>query len=286
MVSMTTTIDTGKKGLVKSANLHIDGRCNYRCKHCIAQDLVHKNVKPEKWAPVLSYLKSEGITKVNIVGGEPMMYPHIYELCEQVHSMGFTTSIVTNGSLLNDEKLKKLSESVDWIGLSIDSPDEQDEIALGRHKKGLNHIEHVVEIADAAHELGMKVKLNITVIKSSWNKDFRPLIERIGAERVKVFRALAVDGVNSKNAEEWLITDEQFKTMRELHEGMKNIVFEDNSEMISSYLMFDPLARCRLNDGKGVPFIPFEELQRRGIDDVVDTEGYEKRKGNYNWGSA
>lgn len=238
---------------------------------------------PDGWGSILEHLRSIGITKINLAGGEPMLYPYLYELCDIVKSLGFTLSIVTNGSLITMENFGKLAQYIDWLGLSIDSPDEEDEILVGRHCSGVNHLEHVTELAELAHELGIKVKLNITVLRQSWNKDFRKIIRMIRPDRIKVLRALTLKNANDDRPDTWSITDGQFEAFRKRHEGIPNIVFEDNSDMIGTYLMFDPIGRWTVNTGGEKRFLSFEQFVRDGPGSLLNIDGYYRRNGAYKW---
>ena len=269
---------------VRSANIHVEGACNYDCAHCFSRCLAKQRKTPNEWIGHLEHLKSIGITKINLAGGEPMMYPYIFEMCELIKSMGFTVSIVSNGSLIDEDSIKRLSKTVSWIGLSIDSPDEEDEISIGRHSKNKNHLEHIIQVADWAHENGMKVKLNITVIRQSWYKDFRAIIERIRPERIKAFRALTLKDSNDDRPDTWSVSKEKYADFKRRHDGITGIVFEDNSDMIGSYVMFDPLGRWMVNNDGIERFLPFEQFCREGLESMVDVDRYYGRNGFYKWG--
>ena len=64
-------------------------------------------MKPKGWTAVLEHLESIGITKINLAGGEPVLYPFLSELVDLIRSFGFTVSIVSNGSLIDEVFLKK-----------------------------------------------------------------------------------------------------------------------------------------------------------------------------------
>ena len=53
-------------------------------------------------------LKAAGVSKVTFVGGEPFMHPHLDELIMAAKHAGLVTSVVTNGSLLDAQRLLKL----------------------------------------------------------------------------------------------------------------------------------------------------------------------------------
>lgn len=268
---------------IRSANIHVIGLCNYRCEHCFDRCLTHKYLAPEEWMPVLNYLRDSGIEKVNIAGGEPFLYPHLDEMCILLKSMGFKVSIVSNGSKIREEWLERMNKYVDWLGLSIDSPDEEDEILIGRNSRGNQHLENIRRVASAAHRNGIRVKINITAVRRSIGKDFRRFLESVSPDRVKVFRALTLKGANDDIPDTWSVTDEQFAAFKERHKDCPNIVFEDNDDMISSYLMFDPMGRWMVDSGGEKRFLPFDQLLRDGLENEVDVSRYYGRNAVYDW---
>lgn len=267
----------------KSANIHIYGRCNYSCDHCFDRRLTRHYLKPDDWAEILIFLKEYGVEKINLAGGEPMLYPFLDQMCYLVKGMGFKLSIVSNGSRITEEWISKMEGVVDWIGLSIDSPDEEDEILIGRRCNGNNHLDNVVMVSEMAHRHGIKVKLNITVVRKSWMKDFKPFIEKVNPDRIKCFRALTLKGANDDRPDTWSITDKQFADFRTRHGSIKNIVFEDNDDMVASYIMFDPKGRWMVDSGYEKRFIEFEVVRREGFDSEVDIARYIGRNAVYDW---
>ena len=268
---------------VLSANLHVVGDCDYGCQFCMDRCLTRKYMKPEGWTPILEYLKKIGVTKINLAGGEPTMYPFLEEIVDLIRSYGFTVSIVSNGSLIDSDFLKRFVGRISWIGLSVDSPDEEDEIRIGRHCEGVNHIEHVKEISKEAESLGYNIKLNITVTRDSWSKDFRPLIKEMNPKRIKAFRVLTLKNANDDVEDTWSITDDQFYAFIENHAGIEGMVFEDNNDVIDTYLMFDPLGRWMTDSNYTKSFLPFEQLIRDGLDSILDVKGYYARNAVYDW---
>ena len=271
---------------IRSVNIHINGACNYRCKFCFARNLVREIKTPEQWEPILRELGSMGIEKVNLAGGEPTMYPWFPEICKLIKELGFTLSVVTNGSRIDSAMIEKMKGTVDWIGLSIDSPCNEVEKKIGRQCKGIDHIANVIKVADMARAASIKVKLNITVVRQSWNSDFTGIIKRTAPERVKAFQVLKVEGENENTFDECSVTHEQWLSFTSRHENIvlengEKMVFEGGDAMIDSYLMLDPIGRIMRNSGNKQSFIPFEGLE--SLDDVVDSEKYVGRGGRYDW---
>lgn len=216
-----------------------------------------------------------------------MMYPQIIRCCQMAKEIGFTVTMVSNGSLLTKQKVSEMKGIVDWIGLSIDSIDDDIEKEVGRHCKGLNHIDNVISVADYAHEYAINIKLNITVLKQSYMQDFTDFIRKINPKRVKAFQVLRVEGENEEHFDKYSITDEQFSQFKKNHcsllENGESIIFEGGDMMIDSYLMLDPLGRIMLNSNGIKSFLPFSEINIRNIEGIVNSEKYIERGGDYDW---
>ena len=279
----------GKKK-IESANLHINGICNYSCGFCFSKNLGNEIMTPLQWEPILRDLWKRGVTKINFAGGEPTLHPQIIELCELAKSIGFTVSIVTNGSKIDNELMKKMKGFVDWIGLSIDSTDNEVEKAVGRQCKGMSHIDNVIEVADMAHDHGIRVKLNITVIHQSHKQNFSGLIRRINPERVKAFQVTKVEGENEDKYDEYSLTKEEWNYFKRNHENIllsneEKIVFESADDMIDSYLMLNPMGMIMKNTNHKQSFVPYDIIKIDGFTSVVDATKYHRRGAVFKWGS-
>jgi len=286
-----TPIPEKLKTIVKSANIHIIAVCNYRCGFCFAKNLEHIVMTLDQWEPIFTCLKERGITKINFAGGEPIIYPHFIELCKLAKNLGFIVSVVTNGSKINHQMIQKMKGIVDWIGLSVDSPDNEVEKAVGRQCADVNHIENIIKVANLAHENGIKVKLNITVIKQSWNQNFSDLIHRVNPERVKAFKVHKIEGENEDSYYEYSITNKKWNHFVIAHENVilnngEKIVFEGDNAMIDSYLMLDPRGMIMRNSGNRSSYQSFSVIQSEGIEAVVDSEKYHNRGAEYEWSES
>jgi radical S-adenosyl methionine domain-containing protein 2 len=270
---------------IKSANWHLSTRCNYNCKFCFSRKLDSEIKDLTEAHRILDNLKDIGIEKINLVGGEPLLHPLIFDIIKLAKTMGFVVSIVTNGHYLNQDLIRKLKPFIDWIGLSIDSADEEVEIKLGRGNGG--HVKKVSELAKAIHDAGIKLKINTTVTRLSWMEDMRPLIRYLKPDRWKVFQVLHILGQNDDNFNELSITDEQFSYFKTLnHEPMEGIepVFEGNKEMITSYLMISPSGLVMSNmDGANRTFLSLCDINSDNLSQIMDVQQYLERDAIYPW---
>jgi radical S-adenosyl methionine domain-containing protein 2 len=272
------------KEKIQSINWHITTRCNYRCRFCYVQKL---NPELENLADCQSILqrlnetKTEliDIKKINFVGGEPFLHPHFGTLLKDAHEMGFITSIVTNGSLINENNIARLAESTDWIGISVDSASDEVETLLGRGQG--NHVTQAMQVAELVHEYGMKLKVNTTVTKMTFNEDMHDLIRSVDPHRWKVFQMLHIKGQNDSCINELAVNDSQFESFKQRHQDIilrnKTVpIFESCDDMKGSYLIVDPVGNV-LSNSNG-------EYIEHTLDDffsdpesIIDVEKYVNR---------
>lgn len=234
-----------------AVNFHLYKPCNYRCRFCFAtyRD-IQGHLSLEDARRLLQQLREAGTEKLNFAGGEPTLHPHIGVLMAEARRLGFVTALITNGARL-DRLLDEHAVDIDWVGLSIDSGDEEIQARLGRGKGG--HVARSTAHAVRVHALGLGLKLNTVVTALNWREDMRPLVRRLRPARWKVFQVLAIEGQNDGDVEPLLISAEQFHAFVERHrslgaEGMGPVA-EDNEAMTDSYAMIDPLGRFYGNHG-------------------------------------
>jgi len=147
--------------------------CNLRCYFCYFIDKIKDNNHPEhkfmsikKAKKIMDILRFEyGNTAVDIQGGEPTIYPHIYELIEYCNSINLEPTLITNGIVLEDEeKVKKFKESgVNDFLFSIHSLGEDYDRIVGvkdAHKKQKKALENL-------EKHNIKVRFNCTLTKEA-----------------------------------------------------------------------------------------------------------------------
>jgi MoaA/NifB/PqqE/SkfB family radical SAM enzyme len=91
--------------MILSPTLH----CNLRCKGCYTLGYGMKPQLPLEVADrVLAECMELGINFVTILGGEPLVYPHLFTMVERHPSMFF--QVYTNGTLMTREKADRFAE--------------------------------------------------------------------------------------------------------------------------------------------------------------------------------
>lgn len=269
----------------ETASFHIVKPCNMKCKFCYAtfEDFhVGKQLDLSAVVEILCKLSEAGLKKITFAGGEPLLYKPLLEALSFSKSIGLTTSIITNGSLLTDNWLLRAKPHLDWVGLSIDSTDVFTNKLIGRmSKEAVNYgkLVHMVKHYD------YKLKINTVVNRYNWQESLLSFIQWADPQRWKIFQALPVEGQNDEHIDWLKVTAEEFADFVARHPHPAAVV-EDNAAMTSSYLLIDPLGRLFENtQGKHTYSDPLHEhsLDHCLAQINLSRDNFVKRGGIYEW---
>ena len=111
---------TTERTITRRGVVWLGQTCNLNCYFCYFKDKIDDKEHPEH--PFMSLEKAKKIMHtlryvyandaVDIQGGEPTIYPDIYELIEYCNEIGLAPTLITNGIVLaNDDIAKKFKEA-------------------------------------------------------------------------------------------------------------------------------------------------------------------------------
>ncbi|KAI2488477.1 radical s-adenosyl methionine domain-containing protein 2 [Pyrenophora tritici-repentis] len=267
--------------------------CNYACKFCFHTAITSFMLDGEETKRGLKLLKEAGMRKLNIAGGEPFLHAKkisaMLKYCKE--DLGVESiSIVSNGSKITEQWMSENAKWLDILAISCDSFNPATNITIGRGEDGEN-VTRLREIAAWCRTYNVKFKLNTVVNKYNWNEDMVAEIQELAPFRWKVFQCLIVAGENEseerlRDARDFLVTDEQWRTFCDRHKHLPCYVPEDNNSMASSYLLLDEYMRF-LDKGEGM-IKQSESLLKIGVmkamEQVVwDKKSFVERGGIYDW---
>ncbi len=210
--------DGKDKIIAKTVNWHITSECNYNCKFCQTKN---RNVGVTDILDSKSIFKKMKILEVenvNITGGEPLLYPFTYDIIKIAKSMGFVTSIATNGSLLTKSKIEMFSPYLDWIELSVDSKSEKIERELGRGCG--KHVQNICKTSKMIKDKEIKLKINTIVTKLNYKEDMKPFIATLNPDRWMNYQVHFNKEQNSDNIKILSLNKEEFKHYMTLNENV------------------------------------------------------------------
>ena len=155
-------------------------RCNFRCQYCMPE-------KPFYWVPkedLLSYedlfkfIKigiDEGINKVRITGGEPLLRENLDSFINMIYSYknGIDLALTTNGYLLPQLAQKLKDAGLKRINISLDSL-KKDVVQQIANKDVLDT---VLEGIKEANRVGFKIKINCVPLKNINESELIDILE-------------------------------------------------------------------------------------------------------------
>ncbi len=117
---------------VPHALLDILRGCNLKCRACYNHE--DTRIKPvhEIEAEIETLLKQRHIQSISIVGGEPLLHPHLFEIVRILKRRGLYVELFTNGLLLDEQVCVCLKTSgVNLVFLHIDSGQQRPDLPNG-----------------------------------------------------------------------------------------------------------------------------------------------------------
>lgn len=147
----------------------------------------------EGWKKIIdNCIAGANVTEFNIAGGEPMLYPGLVELVQYIRDKGVKVSLITNGSLMDEEWVKKYAGMFETIGFSVDSINDETNRKIGRCDRNEKTIPagRIVELCELIRKYAPGCRIKINTVVSALNKDevMSDFIDEIAADRWKILR--------------------------------------------------------------------------------------------------
>lgn len=141
--------------------------CNLRCKYCMpesgVESLCHSDILSlEEIVEIVKVAAKNGITKIRLTGGEPLVRRGFVHLCKKISKIEQIEdiAITTNGVHLKNMADDLFENKVKRINFSLDTLVKEKYNDITRR----NDFEKTMESLFYAIEKGFKVKLNVVLI--------------------------------------------------------------------------------------------------------------------------
>ncbi|HPD61163.1 MAG TPA: GTP 3',8-cyclase MoaA, partial [Thermodesulfobacteriota bacterium] len=155
--------------------ISVTDRCNLRCQYCMPEEGIplinHEDIlRYEEILHLVRVYAQEGITKVRITGGEPLVRKGIVNFITELSAIpGIKDlSMTTNGVLLKDFAQPLKLAGLKRINISLDTLDQETFFRITRRDKFCDVWAGIQE----ALKVGFSpVKLNVVIIKGTNEKE-------------------------------------------------------------------------------------------------------------------
>lgn len=165
---MTAQWVDGLGRTIDYVRISVTDRCDFRCIYCMAEQM---SFLPRQQVLMLEEIEraarlfiTNGIKKIRLTGGEPLVRQGIVGLCERISAIPGLCELVmtTNGSQLEKYAKALANAGIKRLNISLDSLRPERFRAMTR----LGDLQQVLRGIDAAQEAGFEsVKINAVVIK-------------------------------------------------------------------------------------------------------------------------
>ncbi|WP_367696775.1 GTP 3',8-cyclase MoaA [Helicobacter pylori] len=164
-------------------------QCNFRCQYCMPATPLDF-FDDEELLPldnVLEFLKiaiDEGVKKIRITGGEPLLRKGLDEFIAKLHAYNKEVALVlsTNGFLLKKMAKDLKKAGLSRVNVSLDSLKSDRVLKISQKDALKNTLEGIEE----SLKVGLKIKLNTVVMKSVNDDEILELLEYAKNRRIQI----------------------------------------------------------------------------------------------------
>jgi MoaA/NifB/PqqE/SkfB family radical SAM enzyme len=172
--------------------------------------------------PVLRSARSVGLHGA----GEPLLYPALFELLDELDTSRTNVGFNSNGQLLTEELSRRLVEKrLGWISFSLDAATKESYLRIRRRSdfdRLLTRIEGLVAARRRAGRRRPEIEINMTLMRLNLPEApaFVELASRLGVDRV-MFQQIRPGGSNRIVAADGFVFDyarQELAGCEELHD--------------------------------------------------------------------
>jgi radical SAM protein with 4Fe4S-binding SPASM domain len=148
--------------------IHPTFRCNLKCIYCYnkedRQESDQAELSAEEWFDVLDQARDMGVENIVFTGGEPLLRKDTLEIAKYANSIGLSSQMLTNATLITADNIKDIVNTFGSIGLSLDSHIRENNDFLrgrGAYDKTINAIRLLKEREHSFNIKAVITKYNV-----------------------------------------------------------------------------------------------------------------------------
>jgi cyclic pyranopterin phosphate synthase len=202
---------------LRDLRISVTDRCNFRCTYCMPREVFGKDYRFLAHEQLLSFeeitrlariFAAEGVEKIRLTGGEPLLRRNIERLIEMLSGItlpngkGMEFTLTTNGSLLARKARALKDAGLTRVTVSLDALDDPTFMAMNDADFP---VASVLEGIDAAAAAGLApVKINMVVKRGVNEHSILPMARRFRSSG-QVLRFIEFMDVGATNG--WRMDD-------------------------------------------------------------------------------
>ncbi len=231
--------------------ISITDRCNFRCVYCMPKTVFGRDYPFLPREELLTYeeivrlarlFAAQGVCKVRLTGGEPLLRKDVERLIEQLATIpGLELTLTTNGSLLAARASSLRDAGLHRVTVSLDALDDD---VFKRMNDADYPVARVLAGIEAAAACGLApVKVNMVVKRGTNDNEILPMTRHFrGSGHILRF----IEYMDAGNANAW-----QVKEVVPAGEVVRRIDAEFPLEAVDPNYEGEVAERWRYRDGGG-----------------------------------
>ncbi len=168
---------------VRDLRISVTDRCNFRCVYCMPKTVFGRDYPFLQRSELLNFEEitriarlfvEQGVEKIRITGGEPLLRKHIENLIEELAELPVELTLTTNGSLLAKKAASLRAAGLHRVTVSLDGLDD----AVFKRMNDVDYaVSDVLAGIEAAAAAGLApVKVNCVVKRGTNDDQILPLV--------------------------------------------------------------------------------------------------------------
>ncbi len=149
---------------------HISHLCNLRCKHCYQEEYNNHMSKEDCYLVLekldLFFKEKRLLPQINLTGGEPLLHPNFFEIVDEIKKRGYSFSVLTNGTLINEDIAQKLKDYAPiFVQISLDG-----DKVIHDSIRGNGNFDKALQGIDILKKYNIKVLVSFTAQKLNYKE--------------------------------------------------------------------------------------------------------------------
>jgi len=219
-------------------NLHLLEKCNYYCKHCFARFDSYKQLSAQDWKRIIDNITEKThVCRFNMAGGEPLLYQGLDELIEYINAKDIQVSLITNGYLLSEERIRRFKRRLSMVGISIDALHAGVLREMGRctKKQEILSMNRCIALCKSIKENDIQLKINTVVTRLNLHENMSNFIQTVCPDRWKILKMKQFSSGDNDNFD-LEITEDEFNKFCSMYTSVPHI---EEPSLKNAYIMVD-----------------------------------------------
>lgn len=165
--------------------LKLTWNCNLRCQMCNHWRERATDMPVDFFKNIVTQLAELGCKRIHLSGGEPLLYPQVFELMEYIRKKNIKLTMTTNGTLINEKIAQKIGElQVSNINVSIDSPLPEIHDKVRGIQNAFHRTLRGIELLKKYHQAKLQINMVVNPLNYTTVSELPDLAYNIGANNI------------------------------------------------------------------------------------------------------